>query len=193
MAFDFLGQFSREEYEEFIEFLDLEYESLDARISNLNTEIARNNTYINKLDKAEENLLKPYQKIANIKYNDGVEEVEVPYRTKISVLKNTLGLISFEDEIHDDIDSMYVMRQMKDSIVSSIKYKREKLEYIIKKAIDLSDQLAVERRTLLARKDDIDDLKEKINETFQDPDQKGVVEVKKETVEDKAVKTFINP
>jgi len=171
MAMDFLGQFDRDQYNEFLEFLEKEYENLDARISNLTTEIARTEAYVNKLDKAEAKLLEPYSKIRKIKYNDGTEEIEKEYRTKDSVLKDTLGLIVFEDGVHDDIDSSLIIRDMKKSIESAIKYKREKLEYTIKKAIDLIDQQTIERSLLIQRQKDIEFKKEQIEVIFQDPYQ----------------------
>jgi len=185
LAFDFLGQFSRDEYNEFKEFLDKEYESLDARVSNIVTEMARVETLINKLDEAENNFLKQYSKIRPITYVDlNNESVTKPYRTKDSTLANATGVSVYETRIQDDIDSAFVINIMKDSIKTQIKYKRDRLEYMIKKAIDTWDQLDNEKLNLLARKDDIKDLKDKIEEIFIDPNQLGVVEIKKQTEKD---------
>lgn len=191
MAFDFLGQFSRDEYEEFIEFLDKEYESIDARISGLTTEIARVETLINKLDQAENNFLSKYEKIRKIEYFNGVEDVETEYRTKDSVLKNVINASDYPTDINDDIDSGYIIKLMKNSIEDSIKYKRERLEFKIKKSIDLYDQLVNEKLILSQRKEDIQDLKDRIEDIFLDPRQIGVVENKKERERDRATKEFL--
>jgi len=148
-------------------------------------------TLINKLDLVEDNFLKQYSKIRKIKYFDGTENVEKDYRTKDSLLFSDSGARVYDLINFDSVDSGVIIQDMKRSIEPMIKYKREKLEFLIKKAIDGWDQFSNKILMLEKRKSDIQELKDKMENIFANPFQETVNETKQETEKDLATKEFL--
>jgi len=119
MAFDFLGTFSLEQLRELRSFLESEIEDVEQQINTLFVELDNSKNVKIELSIADNNF--------GGKTLETMLETEFPDVERISR--------------QDDTNSAKLISKIKKNFIQSIKYKREKLEFKIKKMIDNIEQI----------------------------------------------------
>jgi len=122
MAFDFLGTLSLDQLRDLRNFLESEIEFTESQIDTLRVELDNiNRTKIDFVD-AGKNLGWQEEELLNT-----LHETELPDVVKIPR--------------QDDINSAKIIEKIKKPFISNIKFKRERIEYKIKKLMDVGEQL----------------------------------------------------
>jgi prefoldin subunit 5 len=120
MAFNFLGTFSLEQLRELRNFLVSEVESFDQQINSLRIELNKLKTTRTELVTADSNFG------GNVLQS--IFETELPPIVKVPK--------------QDDTNSATLIEKVKRPFISTIKYKRERIEYKIKKLTDTVEQMS---------------------------------------------------
>lgn len=128
MAYDFLGTLSLEQLNDLQAFLEGEIENIDDQINTLLVDIDNSKRTLQELVAAD-----------NSFGGDALNSIE---QTQLPLLVN------IPDQ--NDANSGKLVEQIKRPFIANIKYKREHLEYKIKKMIDYIEQLqeSVDRKSI---------------------------------------------
>lgn len=176
MAFNFLGTInSFEEFQEFEEFVSKEFVNIDKRISHLDVEKQRFLELLDKFVVADLNLRSPYS-LADIPDKDWISKP----RQSTPVLNNAPDALNGED-----------VNLLKKMFLDSIKSKREKNEFRVKKIRDLIGQIESEIDFLTEEKENYQGALDRISSRFkldqftevqdsQREDDEGVKRVRKD-------------
>lgn len=169
MAFNFLGTInSREEFEEFEEFVSKEFINIDKRIEHLEVEKQRFLELLDKFLIADLSLRSPYSK-ADLPDKDWITKP----RQSNPRLYNIPDGLNGED-----------VNLLKKMFLDSIKAKREKNEFRVKKIRDLIEQIKDEINFLTEEKENYQDAIDRIKSRFNLPQFAEVQEVGKEDADD---------
>ena len=119
MAFDFLGALSLEQLRELEAFLEEELEDLAEQVNTLRSEVDNIKRAKADLITADENF--GGNALENISFGELPDITRVPKQ--------------------DDSNSAYLVEQLKRPFIQNIKFKRERIEYKIKKLLDAEEQM----------------------------------------------------
>lgn len=165
MAFNFLGTInSVEEFEEFKEFVEKEFKTIDKRINHLDVEKQRFLELLDRFVVADLNLRSPYI-LADIPDKDWITKP----RQSTPVLQNSPDALNGED-----------VNLLKRMFLDSIKAKREKNEFKVKKIRDLVAQMSDEINFLTEEKENYQEALDRIGSRFQMDQFTEVQESKRE-------------
>jgi len=148
--FDFNGTFSREEFNKFIEYLDKLNEDTMLRIIHLTAEISRVDILIFKISEAEKNfnldtkISEPYNYYMLDSKGNWTETLN-DFDSGTNKINN--DLFQIHRSVQDDADVQVLMDEIKIPFKKNIK-RLERVEYKLKKALDLKDQLEKEKESL---------------------------------------------
>jgi len=163
MAFNFLGTIeSIEDFEEFEEFVLKEQGNISKRIRHLTADISRNNELLDKFKIADLALRGDYKKS---------DQADANWTNKPRSREN-LRLLNLDGLNGIDVDNL------KKTFLDTIKFKRERNEFKIKRIRDLKEQLENEISFLELRKEDYQDNLDRIRGRFDIPDFVEVQKVK---------------
>lgn len=164
MAFNFLGTFSLGQFDELEKFLKYQEADIPKRISYLQSEIRRTGSlvvtfdtstgYIEKITASPKNSL--VGKLFDAyKLSGGYPEKDLPVRSiddpiflpqgsATASAKEFNNKRSLRNSYQYDFYIALIVSSLKEWVLNSIKFKREDIEYKIKKLVDWSDQCAFE-------------------------------------------------
>jgi hypothetical protein len=155
MAFDFLGTIrSIEEFEELVEFINIEVENIDKRIEHMEQEKNRLNELLDKYKSADLELraIYPSSKQADENY-----------------LKKPRPVDIFKVRSIDAVNAIDV-EDLKKMFIDTIKYRREKNEFKIKKIRYVVERMDKEISFLNNMKENYQDYISRINSRFDSDD-----------------------
>jgi len=119
MAFDFLGTLSLEQLRDLRNFLEAEIEFTTTQINTLRVELDNvNRVKADFIDSASNN---GYDVLENLYITELPDIVRIPRQ--------------------DDVNSASIVEKIKKPFISNIKFKRERIEYKVKKLMDVEEQL----------------------------------------------------
>jgi hypothetical protein len=151
MAYDFLGTIpSIEDFEEFEEFVNIEKENIQNRISHLRKEKLRFQELLSKFKRADSSLRSEYTLSKSVDENYLLKPRPIP-NTQQNV-SNALNAVDVDD--------------LKKTFLPTIKFKRERNEFKIKRLRDLCEQKENEIAFLEEKSGQIDDLLNRIRTRF---------------------------
>ena len=155
MAFNFLGSIEDlDDLEEFEEFINIEILKVGERRKHLEQEKKRLNILLGKFKLADLKMRSPYKKSqpADADWLDNARPSEKTFIKKNDALTAL------------DVDLL------KKGLLDTIKYKREKNEFKIKRILDLIEQITDESAMLEERQNDYQDIMKRIRGRFEFPD-----------------------
>jgi seryl-tRNA synthetase len=146
MAFNFLGTLSKPQLDELRNFLEAEIEDVDQQINYLRTEL-------NNLSRTRDDLLQADINFGGKTINTFVSDNEAVGTKKLTELDTQTNTVKSSEKnvttklpyvafanLQDDSVSASLIEKAKRPFISNIKYKRERLEYKIKKITDAMEQ-----------------------------------------------------
>lgn len=178
MAFNFLGTInSIEDFEELEEFITLEMLTVSKKIIHLKKESQNYSKLLQKLRQADQILRSGYTKSkpADYDYLVKAKPVQIPE----GVVLDGLNAI--------DVDKLKV------GFLDNIKFKRENIEYKVKKTLDLLEQLDNEISLLETRKSDYTDILDNIRSRFDNNDFPEVQRIAKQSPTDVDTSLVLTP
>jgi seryl-tRNA synthetase len=146
MAFNFLGTLNKPQLDELRNFLEAEIEDVDQQINYLRTEL-------NNLSRTRDDLLQADINFGGKTINTFVSDNEAVGTKKLTELDTQTNTVKSSEKnvttklpyvafanLQDDSVSASLIEKAKRPFISNIKYKRERLEYKIKKITDAMEQ-----------------------------------------------------
>ena len=119
MAFDFLGTLSLEQLRDLRNFLEGEIEFTETQINTLRVEL--------------DNVSRVKADFIDSASNNGYDVLENLYITELP------DIVRIPRQ--DDVNSASIVEKIKKPFISNIKFKRERIEYKVKKLMDVEEQL----------------------------------------------------
>lgn len=119
MAFDYLGTLSLEQLRDLRSFLDEELETIDQEINTLRVELDNSKRMMEELTTADGNF--GGNTIGSLSQKTLADVIRIPEQ--------------------DDTNAAVIMEKIKKPFITHIKFKRERLEYKIKKLTDSIEQI----------------------------------------------------
>lgn len=169
MAFNFLGTInSLEDFEELEEFVNKEFMNIDKRILHMDVEKQRYQELLDKFLISDLELRSPFSK-ADLPDKDWI----IKPRQATPILRNKPDSLNGED-----------VNLLKKMFLDSIKAKRERNEFKVKKIRDLIDQMTDEINFLTEEQDNYLDALDRIRSRFYLDQYSEVQAVAKEDAED---------
>lgn len=132
MAFDFLGTLSLEQLRELEAFLEQEIEDLAEQVNTLRSEIDNTSRAMNDLIVADQNF--GGNVLENLSFGELPDIEKIPKQ--------------------DDSNSGHLVEQLKRPFIQNIKFKRERIEFKVKKLLDAAEQMndMIDRKTIAQTK-----------------------------------------
>lgn len=155
MAYNFLGTIkSREQFEEFSEFITIEINQAQSRINHLMKEQNRVYELLDRFKSSDARLRGKYSLSKDVSADWLV--AARPYVSETPATIDNLNAVDVE--------------KLKKPFVDVIKSKRERNEFKIKKLLDLAEQIQTEINVIQGIQENYKDLLEKVNARFDMPD-----------------------
>jgi len=158
MAFNFLGTMTSDELQGLRSFLSIEIENTNEHINTLITEIANLETTRAELQTADSAM--GGNALTEMKENE----------------------IAREKHMYDDINPAILMARIKEPFIDNIKYKRERIEYKIKKITDTIEQKYKERDLRVIAQTETFELLNTLNSLFTNSNIKSLYRTQQDKI-----------